>query len=707
MTEITEFLNKVNKKYNKEEADIIKKAYDFACEKHMGKKRKTNEDFITHPVAVSNILLDLNVDYITVVSALLHETINHGNTTYDELVDNFGKDIANIVDVVSKINKLKLTDEKESSSMYLRKIVVGLSENVRVLFIKLADRLHNMRTIWALSPDEQKEKAYETMNVLIPIAHRLGINSIKSELEDLCLKYLKPDVYEEIKEELSASSKELLDVLEEMKESVCELLLENDIKFEIKGRVKSIHSIYNKMQNGHKFKDIYDILALRILLEKESDCYLAIGLIHSKFRPLPNRFKDYIAMPKENMYQSLHTTIFGEEGYIFEIQLRTYEMNEIAEHGIASHWSYKEHGSVKIQNIMEQKLEIFRNVIEEAKENEDNLNDAINQEFLSNLIYCFTPKGDVVELPENASPIDFAYRIHSEVGNTTVGAIVNDKQVPLTYNLQDGDIVKIQTNKSSSPSSEWLNIVKTPQAKNKIKAYFSKQEKLDYEEKGKNILEKELRKQKISINEFYKDENISKILKFLKLNDIEEVYFNIASLRYTASYIISLANDDNSKKDVLIDRIINKSKKNNINSTSDIFVDNENDIKVNLAKCCKPIKGDEIIGYITKGSGITVHKKDCENISNIKERLINVSWGNLDSDYLTRMSIKTNSIKDILLDIIKRCAVLKINVVSFEKYKLENFYNYKLDIKIKNINEYKNLEKEFRKIKCIKEIERI
>ena len=707
MTEITEFLNKVNKKYNKEEADIIKKAYDFACEKHMGKKRKTNEDFITHPVAVSNILLDLNVDYITVVSALLHETINHGNTTYDELVDNFGKDIANIVDVVSKINKLKLTDEKESSSMYLRKIVVGLSENVRVLFIKLADRLHNMRTIWALSPDEQKEKAYETMNVLIPIAHRLGINSIKSELEDLCLKYLKPDVYEEIKEELSASSKELLDVLEEMKESVCELLLENDIKFEIKGRVKSIHSIYNKMQNGHKFKDIYDILALRILLEKESDCYLAIGLIHSKFRPLPNRFKDYIAMPKENMYQSLHTTIFGEEGYIFEIQLRTYEMNEIAEHGIASHWSYKEHGSVKIQNIMEQKLEIFRNVIEEAKENEDNLNDAINQEFLSNLIYCFTPKGDVVELPENASPIDFAYRIHSEVGNTTVGAIVNDKQVPLTYNLQDGDIVKIQTNKSSSPSSEWLNIVKTPQAKNKIKAYFSKQEKLDYEEKGKNILEKELRKQKISINEFYKDENISKILKFLKLNDIEEVYFNIASLRYTASYIISLANDDNSKKDVLIDRIINKSKKNNINSTSDIFVDNENDIKVNLAKCCKPIKGDEIIGYITKGSGITVHKKDCENISNIKERLINVSWGNLDSDYLTRMSIKTNSIKDILLDIIKRCAVLKINVVSFEKYKIENFYNYKLDIKIKNIDEYKNLEKEFRKIKCIKEIERI
>ena len=700
-----EFRKDLIKIYDEKEIEVIDKVYEFASKKHEGRKRKTGDIYISHPIAVAKILLELNVDYVTICAALLHETINHGNTTYEELEKEFGEEIAKIVDVISKINKLKLADDKESSSHYLRKIVVGLSEDVRVLFIKLADRLHNMRTIWALSPNEQKEKANETMNVLIPIAHRLGINSIKSELEDLCLKYLKPDVYEEIKDELSASSKELNEVLENMKESICDLLLENDIKFEIKGRVKSIHSIYNKMQNGHKFKDIYDILALRLLLEKESDCYLAIGLIHSKFRPLPKRFKDYISMPKENMYQSLHTTIFGIDGYIFEIQLRTYEMNEIAEHGIASHWSYKEHGSVRIQNLMEQKLEMFRNVIEESQENDETINDAINQEFLSNLIYCFTPKGDVVELPEKASPIDFAYRIHSEVGNTTVGAIVNDKQVPLDYELKDGDIVKIKTNKSSIPSTEWLKLVKTSQAKNKIKAYFSKQEKVEYEEKGKNLLEKELRKQKISLSVF--EDNLDKILKVLKLNDINEIYFNIATLRYTPSYVISLINYDNSnKKDILIDKMINKSKRK-ISYNSDILVDNSGEIKVSLAKCCHPVKGDDIIGYIKKGTGITVHRRDCSNLSNVKSRLIDVSWGDKDSEYLTKISIKTSSLSDILLDIVKVCSFLKINVTSFEKYTIDTFYNYKLEIKIKSIEEYNLLVNNLNKISSIKKIERI
>ncbi len=699
----------IDSTYKEEEIKLIDKAYKFAMKKHKNKMRRTNEPYITHPLSVAKILLDINVDYITICAALLHETINHGNTTYEELSEEFGNDIANIVNIVSKINKLKLNDEKESSSTYLRKIVIGLSEDVRVLFIKLADRLHNMRTIWALSPDEQKQKANETMNVLIPIAHRLGINSIKSELEDLCLKYLKPDIYEEIKEELASSKEELDEVLQNMKENICELLLENDIKFEIKGRVKSIHSIYNKMQNGHQFKDIYDILALRLILEKESDCYLAVGLIHSKFRPLPKRFKDYISMPKENMYQSIHTTIFGVDGYIFEIQLRTHEMNEIAEHGIASHWSYKEHGSAKIQNIMEQKLEMFRNIIEENKEEDDiNLNDAINQEFLSNLIYCFTPKGDVVELPDKASPIDFAYRIHSEVGNTTVGAIVNDKLVTLNHELKDGDIVKIQTNKNQSPSIEWLNIVKTSQARNKIKAYFSKQEKVNYEEKGKILLEKELRKQKISFAEFNNNENLNKILNTLKLKDVNEIYFGIGSIRYTASYIVSLINDDNMKKDVLIDKILPRVKKENKNYNSDILVEGTGNIKVNLAKCCMPVNGDEIIGYVTKGTGITVHKKNCINIKDVKERLINVSWNNSNNnEYLTKISITTNSLKDILFDIIKIFSLLKINIISFEKYKIDSVYNYNLVIKIKNLNEYEKLLKEFKKISSITNVERI
>ena len=703
-----DFKKNIEKIYNTEEIEKITKAYEFAKQKHANKMRKTNEEYITHPVAVAEILLDLNVDYVTICAALLHETINHGATTFTELEEIFGKEIANIVNIVSKINKLKLNDDRESSSIYLRKIVVGLSEDVRVLFIKLADRLHNMRTIWALSPNEQKQKANETMNVLIPIAHRLGIHSIKVELEDLCLKYLKPDVYEEIKEELASSEEELNEILQNMKENICELLLENDIKFEIKARVKSIYSIYNKMQNNHKFKDIYDILALRLILEKESDCYLAVGLIHSKFRPLPNRFKDYISMPKENMYQSIHTTVFGVDGYIFEIQLRTHEMNEIAEHGIASHWSYKEHGSAKIQSMMEQKLEIFRNIINENSDNDDkDLNETINQEFLSNLIYCFTPKGDVVELPDKSSPVDFAYRIHSEVGNTTVGAIVNDKQVPLNYELKDGDIIKIQTNKTATPSLEWLNFIKTSQAKNKIKAYFSKQERNTYEEKGKKLLEKELRKQKKSFNEFNVESNINKILNILKLKDINEVYFSIGSFRYTASYIISLTDEKSNKKDILIDKMISHPKESKINHNSDILVEGIDDIKVNLAKCCMPIKGDDIIGFVTKGSGISVHKKDCINIKEIKDRLINVSWNDSnENDYLTKISINTNSLKDILFDIIKVFSLLKINVVSFEKYKIDNFYNYKLQIKIKNIDEYKTISKELLKISSIKHIER-
>ena len=338
---------------NQEELDVISKAYEFAKEKHAGKKRLNGDDYIIHPLEVANILLDLNSDYITIAAALLHETVNHTDTTIDEIYDIFGNDIGNLIKSISKINRLELRDNQDSSAAYLRKVLVGLSEDVRVLFIKLADRLHNMRTLDALPPEEQKAKANETETVLIPIAHRLGINSIKSELEDLCLKYTKPDIYNDIVERLASSQEELNGLLNDMKSSISEILTENGIEFKIKGRVKSVHSLYNKMQNGKRWNDIYDILALRVFVETEQECYLTIGLIHSKYRPMPGRFKDYVANPKENMYQSLHTTVFGEGGHLYEVQVRTYEMDEIAEKGIASHWSYKEKGSVKIQSLME------------------------------------------------------------------------------------------------------------------------------------------------------------------------------------------------------------------------------------------------------------------------------------------------------------------------------------------------------------------
>jgi len=500
---------------NEESLNKIKAAYVFACEEHKGLKRLSGDDYITHPLHVANILTELNVDDVTIIAALLHEVLNNGQKATKELLEEkFGSEVAKIVNSVSKINKLELVDETETSAIYLRKVLVGLAEDPRVLYIKLADRLHNMRTNWAIREEKQKEKAKETMSVLVPIAHRLGINSIKSELENICLSILKPDVYNDILEKLNKTTLELNDNLMEMKESLSELLHENGINHEIKGRVKSVYSIYNKLNNGKKYSDIYDILALRIFVEKETECYTTIGLIHSKYRPVPKRFKDYIANPKENMYQSLHTTVFGNDGEVYEVQVRTYEMDEIAEKGIASHWSYKEKGSKKVQAIMEQKLEMFRNIIETSSEDDDaSFESAMNSDLLSELIYVFTPKGDVIELPKDSTPIDFAYRIHSRVGDTTTGAIVNDNIVPLSYALQNNDIVKIITNNNATPNQDWLSIVKTQQAKTKIKSYFSKKDREDYIEKGKNILEKEIRKKKLAISEVLSDTNMNKILK--------------------------------------------------------------------------------------------------------------------------------------------------------------------------------------------------
>ncbi len=384
-----------------EELLKIKEAYNFALEHHKGMKRLTGEDFINHPLCVTNIVNDLNVDAVTIEAALLHEVLDNGETSVSELEEKFGSVVATIVESVTKINKLELTDDSESSAIYLRKVLVGLATDVRVLFIKLADRLHNMRTNYAINPKKQKQKAYETQAVLIPIAHRLGINSIKSELEDLCLYYTKPDVYQDILDKLNDTREELNDSLNEMKESISNILTEQGLKFKIKGRVKSVHSLYNKLASGKKWNDIYDVLALRVILEEVSDCYMAVGLVHSKYRPIPKRFKDYIAMPKANMYQSLHTTVFGVDGYLFEVQFRTYEMDEFAEKGMASHWSYKEHGTKKVQNIMEQKLEMFRNLIETSEELDDNDFEAsVNSDMLAEMIYVFTPKGDVIELPK-------------------------------------------------------------------------------------------------------------------------------------------------------------------------------------------------------------------------------------------------------------------------------------------------------------------
>ena len=694
-----------------EELAVIDKAYQFALEHHKNKKRANGDDYISHPLEVANIVLDLNVDYITIASALIHETVNHGGATQEDIHKNFGEEISNIIYSISKINRLGLSDDKDSSAQYLRKILVGLSEDVRVLYIKLADRLHNMRTLYALPKEEQIAKANETTAVLIPIAHRLGINSIKSELEDLCLRYTKPEVYNDILEKLDGSREELNNLLQEMKDNISEILTSNGVKFKIKGRVKSVHSLYNKMDNGKRWNDIYDILAMRVFVETEQDCYLTIGLIHSKYRPMPKRFKDYIANPKENMYQSLHTTIFGEGGHLYEVQVRTYEMDEIAEKGIASHWSYKEKGSVKIQSMMEQKLEMFRNVIEANNNVETDIEFAnnVNSDILADVIYCFTPKGDALELPKGSTPIDFAYRIHSGVGERTIGAIVNDQIVPLDHELQDGDIVKINTGKEPNPNKDWLNFVKTNQAKTKIKSFFSKIDRINYINSGKEMLDKEIRRRKLTNSEVLSDENIEKLCKELHTESLEEIYLSIGSLRYTASYIINLIYED--KKDVM-DIYLDKVTSNlgNISSKNvkgDIIVAGIDDILVNIANCCKPIKGDNIIGYVSKGQGIIVHKKDCRNIQET-ERLIDVSW-NLDnnSSYLTDIYVKVIKGKNQLLDIITKASQKDIYIEAVKTYEENDYTRFSLTIKTSDNNQLELFISDLKSLSFVVDVGRI
>ncbi len=708
-----DFLNKV-KKYikNKKEIQTIIKAYEFALAKHFKSKRLDGSDFIDHPLNVAYILTDLNVDYATLSTALLHEIIDEGNATVLEIKEEFGDEITKLVVSVAKINKLSFSIENEWTINYYRKILVGLCEDVRVIFIKLADRLHNLRTLWAIPEEKQKEKAKETLEILAPIAHRLGIYNIKSELEDLSLKYYKPDAYTDIVRNLNNTKKEREKAIKEMKLKISEMLNNNNIIHEIKGRSKSIFSIYQKMQKGRKFNEIYDILALRVYVKSEQNCYLTLGLIHSKYKPVPKRFKDFIAMPKENMYQSLHTTIFGIDGHLFEIQIRTYDMDKIAEYGIASHWSYKDkNADHKLKDVMEQKLEMFRSLIDLNNEegNADEFLKNVQSEVLNDNLYAFTPKGDVIELPIGSTPIDFAYRVHTEVGEKMIGAIINDNIVPLDYELKDGDIVKININKNAKgPSREWINIAKTAQAKNKIKAFFNKIDKSDVIEKGEELLLKELRKHNKSFNEFLTESNINILLEELNLDDLLDVYYNIGSSKYTANYILNLIYKENkSKEKIILDKLLLNNNKI-INSKNDILVEGIDDIKINLASCCGPVLGDNIIGYITKGKGITVHREECHNISNLEERIIEVNWNpNINKKWPTNLMVEATKKDNLLLELIAKTAHTNVSIQSVNTISNNDFIIYDLIVSVEDTEKLNKYINDIKQLPEIHKVERV
>ena len=564
-----------------------------------------------------------------------------------------------------------------------------------------------MRTLYVLSEEKQKRKAKETLEILTPIAHRLGMYKLKSELEDLSLRYLNPAAYYEVVEKLNLKKAERDQAVGKMLEDVSTLLDEHNIPHEIKGRSKSIYSIYNKMNKGRKFEDIYDILALRVFVNTEQECYLALGLIHSKYKPVPKRFKDYIAMPKTNLYQSLHTTVFGIDGQLFEIQIRTYEMDKIAEYGIASHWSYKEHKTVSSKDLMDQKLEIFRSIIElneDSKTPEEFISNVKNDILFNDSIYVYTPKGDVIELPKGATCVDFAYKVHSEVGDKMIGAIVNDSIVPFDYVLKTGDIIKVNTSKlSKGPNKDWLNFVVTTQARNKIRAFYTKREKDENLSLGEELLEKALRRKNLSITETL-DKYLDVILEELGLKNLDDLYIALGSGKYKTQNIMKIIN----KKEEPSTKIINKSvKETDKILKNDILVEGLNEIKVSLSGCCKPIPGDTIIGYITKGSGITIHRSNCKNIIDLDERLINVKWNEeVSKKFPTDLLIYTNT-DDNLLDIITKASLNNIVIESMNMITKSKFKIYTLTVLVENRDKLDKFCRDLGNLSFIEKVERL
>lgn len=649
----------------------ITKAYDYAFEKHKNQKRSSGEPYFVHVLNVAYELAKLQADPNTISAGLLHDVMEDCDVTKEEFIAEFGEEIYEIVEAVTKISNLKFADEKEYQATNHRKILIAMAKDVRVILVKLVDRLHNMRTLEYLPPEKQKRIAKETLDVYAPIAHRLGIAEIKNELEDLSFYYLDNEKYHEIARLVESKKSERDQQIEIMMEDISIVLKMHNIPFRIFGRSKHLYSINKKMVTKNKrFDEILDLLAIRIVTKSELNCYEILGYIHAVYRPIPGRLKDYIAMPKMNMYQSLHTTIVGPDGRIYEVQIRTEEMDEVAERGIAAHWSYKEGKAYSQKKLVEELnwLKAFEDNSDlDAKEY---MNDITHDIFNAN-IYCLTPRGRVIDLAAGATPIDFAYRIHTEVGNQTVGALVNGVLVPLNTPLKTGDVVELRTNKNSSPSEDWLKIVKTNHARNKIKAYFVKKELEDKEEfirLGENMLKDDLRKRELDVDELMDTKKLEKVASSFQISNVDDMFFAIGMKSMTTIAVIERLTKLGKKEVDLeyIEKIAKKnSEKNNIVSKTGVVVTGISSMKIALSPCCSPVYGDEIVGFVSKGQGIKVHRKDCPNMNNVK-RIIDVSWDDNKPDIKYEASIKIFS-KDrsfLLTDLVTIVAQYKANLTA-------------------------------------------
>lgn len=706
-----------------ENIELIQKAYDFAYEHHKGQFRKSGEPYVIHVIQVANTLALMHCGPKTIAAGLLHDTVEdcQGVTT-DTITELFGQEIATLVDAVTKIGAIKFKDEEEYLASNHRKLFIAMAKDIRVILIKLADRLHNMRTLQYMRPEKQKKIARETLSVYAPIAHRLGISEIKNELEDLSFKYLDYKKYEEIKDLVKQRESDRNEQVHEMISDIESIMQEYNIQYRIFGRSKHFYSIYKKMVTKNKrFEEILDLLAIRIVTDSVVHCYEILGYIHAKYRPIPGRFKDYIAMPKANMYQSLHTTIVEpEHGNIFEIQIRTEEMDAIAERGVAAHWKYKENRNYTPeyeQKEIEDKLSWFRDFsMMTDEESEDPLEymNVLQKDIFEANVYCLTPRGKVIALPSGSCPIDFAYRIHTEVGNKTVGAKVNGAIVPLNTPLKTGDVVDILTNNNSvGPSADWIKIVKSGHARNKIRTFLQKQEQQSRKESiklGQSMLEDEFRRLKLDPKSM-DQKRLESILTSLSFKSVDDLYVGIAMKRVSLQSIVDrlVKNRSNMLEDQEIMKIYNKQPAHvTKHSSCGVIVPGVDTIAVSLANCCRPIPGDSIIGYISKGQGVKVHRADCPNIVNEKKRLIPVQWeeGLDEKQYEVNLIIHSDDRNYLLSDIVttlQQCNVYLKHVDSaVNDGNLEA--TTKLTVSVKNAAHLQNLISNLKKVRSVNEV---
>ena len=714
---LKEFMDYVHSYLGDDECDQIMKAFTLADKAHEGQFRASGEPYIMHPLAVAEILAHLQIDHITLIAALLHDVVEDTEYTKEDIEKLFGAEVAFLVDGVTKLNQFQYETKEDRQMENYRKMILAMAKDVRVVVIKLGDRLHNMRTLKHMRSDKQKRIAKETLEIFAPLAHRLGIFNVKWELEDLSFRYLEPDKYYDLVDQMKQKRQAREDIVNDTMEQLTKALGEAGIKADIKGRPKHFYSIYKKMKKDNRdLSQIYDLLAVRVIVDTVPDCYAVLGIAHSIWKPLPYRFKDYISMPKSNMYQSLHTTVIGTMGQPVEIQIRTWEMHRVSEYGVAAHWRYKE-GNKGADKEFDQKVAWLRQVLEwQDTSNPKELVNALKLDVFSGEVFVFTPKGDVVKLPIGSVPLDFAYRVHTDVGHRCVGSKVNGKIVPLDYTLQNGDIVDIIISKTGKPSLDWLNIVGSSESKNKIRNWFKRENKEENIEKGLEALEREAKRLNYSWKELCADNRIQQVVKQLKSNTENELYaacgyggipVSTVLLRLVELYKKSKEHEDARKTtEQIIEKLKVQGAKKAKNGTG-VLVKGEPGVMVRMAKCCNPVPGDDIIGYITRGRGVSVHRSDCTSLGHTPEdleRMIEVSWDEASSEsFHVGIDIQAYDRSGILMEVMAVLSELKITITNMNAKVLENTKNVMINIVVE-IRDISQLDFVMTKLRRIREV---